>query len=71
MEEFIRKMQTEVLDCEQKLTPETSLKGLEEWDSFSVVAFIAMASSDYGVRVEKQDALNAETIADLYKVITK
>lgn len=71
MEEFLKKMQVEVLDCEKEVTMDTLLHSLEDWDSFSAVAYIAMASSDYGVRVGKEDVLAAATVGDLYKLLGK
>ena len=38
--EFIEKL-TDILDCEEKLTMETELSEIEEWDSLGVISFLA------------------------------
>ena len=52
MEKFIEKM-VDVLDSEEEITAETILSDLEEWDSLSVVSFMAMA----------------KTLKDLYELV--
>ena len=39
---FLTKMQEEVLDTEMEISMDTLLGDIEEWDSLSVVSFIAM-----------------------------
>ena len=52
MEKFIEKM-VDVLDSEEEITAETILSDLEEWDSLSVVSFMAMANAVYGKSTAK------------------
>lgn len=47
----------------------TELVAIEEWDSLSVVSFIAMASSVFGKRVKPTDVNNARTVKDLYILV--
>lgn len=68
MEQFLEKM-ADILDCEQEVTMETVLADLEEWDSLSLVSFMAMANAAYGKKVSPADVRMAKTIADLYDLV--
>lgn len=68
MEQFLEKM-ADILDCEQEVTMETVLADLEEWDSLSLVSFMAMANAAYGKKVSPADVRMAKTIADLYYLV--
>ena len=68
MDQFIENM-IDVLDCEEELTENTVLAEIEEWDSLSYVAFMAMAKGIYGKQVVAQDVRNAKTISDLYDLV--
>ena len=54
---------------EKPLTMDMELVSIDDWDSFSMVAFIAMANCDYGKRVEKKTVVTARTVTDLYKLV--
>lgn len=68
MEQFLEKMM-DILDCEQDVTMETVLADLEEWDSLSLVSFMAMANAAYGKKVIFADVKMAKTIEDLYELV--
>lgn len=68
MEKFLEKM-IDILDCEQEVTMETELADLEEWDSLSLVSFMAMANAAYNKKVVPADVKMAKTIADLYELV--
>ncbi len=68
MEQFLEKMM-DILDCEQDVTMETVLADLEEWDSLSLVSFMAMANAAYGKKVILADVKMAKTIEDLYELV--
>ena len=68
MEQFLEKM-TDILDCEQEVTMETVLADLEEWDSLSLVSFMAMANAAYGKKVIPADVKMAKTVAALYELV--
>ena len=68
MEQFIDNL-SDVLDCEEEITTETVLEEIEEWDSLSYVAFVAMAKGGYGKNVVASDVRAAETVADLYNLV--
>lgn len=48
---------------------ETVLADLEEWDSLSLVSFMAMANAAYGKKVIPADVKMAKTIGDLYELV--
>ena len=59
----------DILDCEQEITMETVLADLEEWDSLSLVSFMAMANAAYGKKVILADVKMAKTVEDLYELV--
>lgn len=68
MEQFIEKM-VDILDSEEEITMDTVLDDLEEWDSLSLVSFMAMANAVYGKKIVPADVKMAKTVADLYKLV--
>lgn len=59
----------DILDCEQEITMKTVLADLEEWDSLSLVSFMAMANAAYGKKVILADVKMAKTVEDLYELV--
>ena len=68
MEQFIERI-IDVMDIEEKITADTILEDLEEWDSLSLVSFMAMANAAYGKKVVAADVKMAKTVADLYELV--
>ncbi len=68
MEHFIEKM-SDLLDTEIKISLETNLSDIEEWDSLSFVAFLAMGNASYNKRISPDDVKSAKTIGDLYLLV--
>ena len=68
MEQFIERM-VDVMDIEEEITADTVLADLDEWDSLSLVSFMAMANAAYGKKVVPADVKMAKTIADLYELV--
>lgn len=68
MEQFIEKM-VDILDSEEEITMDTVLDELDEWDSLSLVSFMAMANAAYGKKVSAADVKMAKTVADLYDLV--
>lgn len=68
MEQFIEKM-VDILDSEEEITMDTVLDDLEEWDSLSLVSFMAMANAAYGKKVVVADVKKAKTVADLHELV--
>ena len=65
---FIEKMM-DILDAEEEITMDTQLDDVEEWDSLSVVSYVAMANTACGKKIEPKTAREAETIRDLYEFL--
>ena len=67
-ETFLEKM-ADILDAEEEISFDTELSGLEEWDSFSIVSYIAMANASCGMKVDVKKVREAVTIGDLYDLL--
>lgn len=65
---FLEKM-TDILDAEDEITMETELESLEEWDSLSVVSYVAMANAACGRKIDVKKVREAATIQDLYDML--
>lgn len=68
-QQFVAKM-IELMDTEEKLTMDSDLVGLEEWDSLSYVSFLALCRTYSKNRVLPADVKKAQTVRDLYKLFT-
>ncbi len=62
---FLEKL-TELTDTEMDLNMDTRLEDIEEWDSLSFVAFLAMCSTSFDKTLNPQDVKAAQTVGDLY-----
>ena len=67
-ETFLEKM-ADILDAEDEISFDTELSGLEEWDSLSIVSYIAMANASCGMKVDVKKVREAVTIGDLYDLL--
>lgn len=67
-EEFLNRM-ADILDAENDVTMDAVLADIEEWDSLSVVSYVAMANTSYGKKVNAKDVREAVTIQDLYNLL--
>lgn len=65
---FIEKM-TDILDAEDEISFDTNLGEIEEWDSLSIVSYIAMANASCGKKVDIKSVKAAVTIQDLYDLL--
>ncbi len=68
-QKFLMLMQEDILDTDTEITMDMNLKDIEEWDSLSVVSFIATANTSFGKKIARQDVLAAKTVADLYALV--
>lgn len=66
--QFVQEM-VELMDTEATIGMETVLAELEEWDSLSKVAFMAMAAGASEKKVSYEDVKKATTIRELYNLI--
>lgn len=68
MDEFLGEM-AEILE-EDTVQPSDELSGFESWDSLAVLSVVAMADAKFGVNMSAQEINRAETVEDLYQLIT-
>lgn len=68
-EEIYLEKMAEILDAEEAPTMDTVLADLEEWDSLSVVSFVALANTAVGKKVSMDDVRAAVTLGDLYRLL--
>lgn len=66
--EFLEKL-TEVADTESLLTLDTELASIDEWDSLSLVSFLAMAEASYGKKISIDQVRKAITVSDLFQLV--
>ena len=52
-----------------KVTAETELSSLPEWDSLAALGVIVMFDVDYGKTIVGDDLKNCATVADLYNLL--
>ena len=65
--DFIAKMKA-ILDNDA-VTMDSVLEDVEEWDSLSIVSFVAMANASCGKRVAPAVIRDCKTIRDLYTLL--
>ncbi|WP_405744745.1 phosphopantetheine-binding protein [Anaerovibrio slackiae] len=65
---FLERM-ADILDAEDEITLDTNLSELEEWDSLSIVSYVAMANAACGKKVDVKSVREAVTIQDLYDLL--
>jgi acyl carrier protein len=68
-QEFLKTM-VEIMDTEAEITMDSVLDEIEEWDSLSYVAFLAMSRAKTDKTIAPADVKAAKTIGDLYALIT-
>ena len=75
VKDFLKTMKEEVLDTEMDLRMDTSLSDIEEWDSLSVVSFLAVVKKLNNKTGKKHSDVNvkmvqsARTIQDLFNLL--
>lgn len=68
-EEIFLKDVREMLSIEDGLTLDTDLMDVENWDSFSMMSFIAMAGEKYNIELQPFSIAGAIYIEDLYNEV--
>lgn len=53
-----------------QITAETKFKELEEWGSMLALIVIAMVDADFGKTVTSEDLKSANTVADLFTIVS-
>lgn len=69
-EQFLSDLR-EMLKTEDTIEMDTDLMDIENWDSFSMMSFIAMAGEKYGARFEPFAIAGAVLVEDLYFVVNE
>lgn len=71
LEAFIGNFENTVEGIEPgTLNAETVFRSLKQWDSLAVLMFIDMVDAEYDVRLNSKQIKEAESLKDLYGVIT-
>ena len=65
---FLERM-ADILDVEDEITLDTNLSELDEWDSLSIVSYVAMANATCGKKVDIKKVKEAVTLQDLYNLL--
>ena len=65
--QFTEKMKA-ILDNED-ISLDTSLSEIEEWDSLSIVSYIAMANTVFGRKPSPEQIKGCASIRDLYLIL--
>jgi acyl carrier protein len=72
LQNFIKKFSDAFEDIDSsQLKPDTEFKKLSEWDSMIALTLIAMIDDAYGVAIKGNDIKSAETIEDLFNIVSK
>lgn len=69
--EFLKKFKEEILDTEDEVVMDTKLAYLPEWDSLSLVSFIASVKVTKGKTLDREEVLAAQTVRDLFEFFGK
>lgn len=64
-EAFLQDLQN-MLNRDESLSLDMDLLDIDEWDSFSKIAFLAMAKEKYHVELPRFTVAAADTVQDLY-----
>ena len=67
-EQFINDLKV-MLETKSDIDMDTDLLDIDEWDSFSSVTFIAMASEKYGKTIEPFSVAEAVLVEDLFHLV--
>ena len=65
---FLERM-ADILDVEDEITLDTNLSELDEWDSLSIVSYVAMANAACGKKGDVKSVREGVTIQDLYNLL--
>jgi acyl carrier protein len=70
MKNFITNFAHQLLDQEvDNISSETVFRDLEDWDSLTAMAVLAMIEDEYGVKISDGDFKKLNTIQDLYSFV--
>jgi acyl carrier protein len=70
MENFIKNFAAQLLDQEiNNISAETIFRDLDDWDSLTAMAVIAMVEDEYGVKIGDDDFKKLKTVQDMYDFV--
>jgi acyl carrier protein len=70
VEEFIKKLEPEFEDLEPgTLKSDTIFRNLPNWSSMHALIIIALADTEYELRITGEDIRKCNTIADIHQVL--
>lgn len=71
MREKLNKLE-EIMELDEGiLSEDTVLSDIEEWDSISVLSFVAMLDDEYGKNINSKDIKKCNTVGDLLAMMEK
>ena len=71
IEEFVSRFAQEFIEVDTNdITKDTDFKSLEEWSSMQALIIIAMIDEEYNVTLNAEDIKLANTIRDLYDIVS-
>lgn len=70
VEEFKEQMQ-DILNSDEDIDMDAKLEDIEDWNSLSYVAFLAMAADFTEKSIRASAVRSAKTVSDLYKLIAE
>ena len=68
VEEFKEQMQ-DLLNSDEEIELDAKLEDMEDWNSLSYVAFMAMAAEYTEKNIRASEIRSAKTVRDLYDII--
>ncbi|MGM9698312.1 MAG: acyl carrier protein [Prevotella sp.] len=72
MDEFIKKMESLFPNTPvEEISADAEYKYFDDWSSMASLQLIAMVEDDYGIIISSEEIRNADTIEELYYLITK
>jgi len=69
-QQFLKDLKN-MLKADDEVEMDTDLMDIENWDSFSMMSFIAMAEEKYGAKFEPFAIAGAVLVEDLYSVVNE
>ena len=70
VEEFKEQMQ-DLLNTDEEIEMDAVLENIEDWNSLSYVAFLAMAADFTEKSIRASEVRSAKTVEDLYQLIVR
>ena len=66
--QFLKNLK-DMLESDEEIEMDTDLMDIENWDSFRMMSFIAMAEEKYGAKFKPFTIAGAVLVEDLYNVV--